>query len=317
LIPDGIEKTMEGWFGDRLAPTAKAAGFDSRALRQSNDFQGDHMSLNFTDAQMQRLREVGADIEGPSLFVDEIGRDRSFEETVQAGTDLNRRSIRELASSKRRHPMQRLEDAIAESLVSDGFLEVRTPSLMSAGGIRKMGITEQDPIWKRIFWLGDGRCMRPMLAPNLYFVMRHLKRSIGLPLRIFEVGPCYRRESHGSMHLEEFTMLNLVELGPNGPPNERLELHLRTVMGAVGSDYSTEVVRSEVYGNTLDVLVNGEEVASGAVGPHPLDRPFGITDPWAGVGFGIERLECLRNRSSNIKRVGRSLVYQAGARIDI
>jgi phenylalanyl-tRNA synthetase alpha chain len=275
------------------------------------------MSLNFTDAQIQRLREVGADIEGPSLFVDEIGRDRSFEEIVRMGVDLNRKSIRELAASKRRHPMQQLEEAIAQSLVEDGFLEVRTPSLMSAEGIRKMGISERDPLWKQIFWLEDGRCMRPMLAPNLYFVMRHLKRSIGLPLRLFEVGPCYRRESHGSMHLEEFTMLNLVELGPNAPPNEQLEHHVRTVMGAVGSDYALEKTESEVYGITMDVVVDGEEVASGAVGPHPLDRSFGITDPWSGVGFGIERLEYLRNKSSNIRRVGRSLVYQAGARIDI
>jgi pyrrolysyl-tRNA synthetase-like protein len=275
------------------------------------------MSSNYTDAQIQRLREVGADIEGPSSFEDEIERDRSFDEIVHLRTDLNRKAIRELASSKERHPIQRLEADIAESLLSDGFLEVRTPSIMSADGIRKMGIDEQNPLWKQIFWLGDGRCMRPMLAPNLYFVMRHLKRSVGLPLRLFEVGPCYRRESHGSMHLEEFTMLNLVELGPAETPMEQLERHVKTVMDAVGSSYSLDRVLSEVYGVTVDVLVNGEEVASGAVGPHSLDKSFGITDAWTGVGFGIERLECLRNKSNNIKRVGRSLIYQAGARIDI
>jgi phenylalanyl-tRNA synthetase alpha chain len=308
--------TMEGWFGDRLASTAKAAGFDSRALRTLT-IPGDHMSSNFTEAQIQRLREVGADVEGPSFFQDESGRDRSFEEIVQHRTDLNRRSIRESASSRTRHPIQRLEDAIAQRLVSDGFLEVRTPTLMSAEGIRKMGITEIDPLWKQIFWLEDGRCMRPMLAPNLYFVMRHLKRSVGLPLKLFEVGPCYRRESHGSMHLEEFTMLNLVELGPNISQKESLEWHVKTVMNAVGSPFSLEIVPSEVYGDTVDVLINGEEVASGATGPHPLDKAFGITDSWAGVGFGIERLECLRKNFNNIKRVGRSLIYQAGARIDI
>ena len=244
-------------------------------------------------------------------------RDAVFEEMVLRGTDANRKSIRELASSRKRHPIEQLEDEIAKSLVSVGFMEVRTPTIMSATGIRKMGIDEEDPLWNQIFWLGDGRCMRPMLAPNLYFVMRHLKRSMGLPLRLFEVGPCYRRESHGSMHMEEFTMLNLVELGPEGDPMEALEDHIKTVMVAVGSPYGLERVPSEVYGDTLDVLLNGEEVASGAIGPHRLDRSFGITDPWAGVGFGIERLECMRGKSGNIKRVGRSLIYQAGARIDI
>ena len=275
------------------------------------------MSANFTDAQIQRLREVGVNNEELSAFGGVSERDAVFEEMVQRGTDANRKSIRELASSRLRHPIEQLEDQISKSLVSVGFMEVRTPTIMSATGIRKMGIDEEDPLWNQIFWLGDGRCMRPMLAPNLYFVMRHLKRSVGLPLRLFEVGPCYRRESHGSMHMEEFTMLNLVELGPKGDPMDALDGHIETVMGAVGSPFCIERVPSEVYGDTIDVLLNGEEVASGAIGPHRLDGSFGIIDSWAGVGFGIERLECMRGKSGNIKRVGRSLIYQAGARIDI
>jgi pyrrolysyl-tRNA synthetase-like protein len=272
------------------------------------------MSSKFTDAQIQRLKEVGAEVEEQSSFADEAERDVVFEDIVRRGTNMNRKTIRELASSKQRHPSECLANEIAGRLVSCGFLEVRTPTIISPAGIRKMGIDETDPLWNQIFWLADGRCM---LAPNLYFVMRHLKRSLGLPLRLFEVGPCYRRESHGSMHMEEFTMLNLVELGPSGNPMEALQGHIGTVMDAVGSPYALERVPSEVYGDTLDVLLNGEEVASGAIGPHRLDRSFGIVDAWAGVGFGIERLECLRGKTCNIKRVGRSLIYQAGARIDV
>ena len=94
-------------------------------------------------------------------------------------------------------------------------------------------------------------------------------------------------------------MLNLVELGPAETPMEQLARHVKTVMDAVRSPYSLDRVLSEVYEVTVDVLVNGEEVASGAVGPHSLDKSFGITDAWTGVGFGIERLECLRNKSNN------------------
>ena len=56
-----------------------------------------------------------------------------------------------------------------------------------------------------------------MLAPNLYTLLRRLGRIWSRPFGIFEVGPCFRRDSKGSRHLNEFTMLNLVELGlPDG-----------------------------------------------------------------------------------------------------
>ena len=32
-------------------------------------------------------------------------------------------------------------------------------------------------------------------------------------MQIFEIGPCFRRESGGAQHASEFTMLNLVEAG--------------------------------------------------------------------------------------------------------
>jgi hypothetical protein len=33
------------------------------------------MSLNFTDAQIQLLREVGAEVKGPPIIADEVSRD--------------------------------------------------------------------------------------------------------------------------------------------------------------------------------------------------------------------------------------------------
>ena len=75
-----------------------------------------------------------------------------------------------------------------------------------------------------VFWLDAKRCLRPMLAPNLYTLWKDLLRLWEKPIRIFEIGTCYRKESKGSLHLNEFTMLNLTELGlPEDQRHQRLE----------------------------------------------------------------------------------------------
>ena len=52
-----------------------------------------------------------------------------------------------------------------------------------------------------------------MLAPHLYYVLKDLLRLWEKPVRIFEIGSCFRKESRGARHSNEFTMLNLVEMG--------------------------------------------------------------------------------------------------------
>jgi phenylalanyl-tRNA synthetase alpha chain len=147
--------------------------------------------------------------------------------------------------------------------------------------------------------------------------MHHLKRSLRSPVRIFEVGPCFRKESKGCSHLEEFTMLNLVEMEPEISPEERLPEIIALVMDTLGLNYDLVSEESEVYGVTIDVIVDDVEVASASFGPHSLDDANGINVPWAGVGFGIERLAQMINGDQNIKRVGRSLIYLDGVRLDI
>ena len=112
-------------------------------------------------------------------------------------------------------------------------------------------------------------------------------------------------------------MLNLVEMGIEGSPHERLGELAALLMGTIGLDYRLETERSEVYGHTVDILVDGVEVASGAVGPHPLDANWEIADSWAGLGFGLERLAMFREGFQNIRRAGRSLIYVDGARVNI
>jgi phenylalanyl-tRNA synthetase alpha chain len=113
-------------------------------------------------------------------------------------------------------------------------------------------------------------------------------------------------------------MLNLVELGlPLAQRKERVEELATLIMDTCGiTEFSFISHRSEVYGETIDVL-SDFEVASGAFGPHPLDSNWGITDPWVGIGFGLERLLMIREDFQNIQRAGRALVYLDGERLNI
>ncbi|MBI0584194.1 MAG: hypothetical protein ISF22_08210 [Methanomassiliicoccus sp.] len=275
------------------------------------------MVFEWTPSQKQRLRELGR-AKGPEQeFANVDERDLAFTKEVSQLQSANRRKIRDLQTRPERHQMVQAEDVIARALIADGFMEVKTPTIISKGSLAKMGIDHSHPLHEQVFWLDEARCLRPMLAPNLYFLMRHLRRNAVLPLRMFEIGPCYRKESHGSNHLEEFTMLNLVEMAPKDDEMGHLRNHIDTVMTAIGLKYDLREQDSEVYVKTIDVEIDGVEVASAAMGPHKLDHAHGITDAWVGVGFGLERLIMMKNGENNIKKVGRSLIYLGGARLDI
>ena len=112
-------------------------------------------------------------------------------------------------------------------------------------------------------------------------------------------------------------MLNLVELGtPRARRDDRLRELAVVVLEAAGvSDYEFVRKHSEVYGDELDVDVGGLEVCSTSLGPHPLDDAWAITDPWVGLGFGLERLLVARDGLAGIERVGRSLSYLDGVRL--
>ena len=85
------------------------------------------------------------------------------------------------------------------------------------------------------------------------------------------------------------------------------------------NDFGFEKEDSAVYGTTLDVLAGPEkiEVASGAMGPHPLDAAWRITDTWVGIGFGLERLLMVSEKSQSLSKMGRSLSYLDGIRLNI
>ncbi len=274
----------------------------------------------FTTTQRQRLHELGAQVTAAGrTFADAAARDAAFRELETELATAGRAALDELRSGPRVPALRRLEQALRAALAGAGLVEVVTPAIVGAEALRKMGIDPGGEMADQVFWLDRDRCLRPMLAPNLYTVMRRLSRVWRQPFAIYEIGSCFRRDTKGSRHLNEFTMLNLVELGtPLERRDDRLRELVAIVLDAAGVT-GHELVRkhSEVYGDELDVVVGGVEVCSTALGPHPLDDAWGITDPWVGLGFGLERLLVARDGLAGIERVGRSLSYLDGVRLQL
>ena len=251
-------------------------------------------------------------------FESHLDRDRAFQEQERLLVNQGKLRLQELREIKKRPSLCVLEQKLVEALTQKGFVQVVTPTIISKVSLAKMSVSDDHPLFTQVFWLDPKRCLRPMLAPNLYTLWKDLLRLWEKPIRIFEIGTCYRKESKGALHLNEFTMLNLTELGlPEDQRQQRLEELAALVMDTVGiTDYQLELTTSVVYGDTLDV-VKGIELGSSAMGPHFLDDQWGITDPWVGIGFGLERLLMIKEEAQNVQSMGRSLTYLDGVRLNI
>ena len=279
------------------------------------------MTITLTTTQRQRLIELSAQPEElDTVFFDNKERDAFFKERETSYIRQNRDILNDLLENRHLPKLLEMEQALTDKLTGLGFTKVVTPTIITADMLKKMSLEKDHPLLSQVFWLDSKRCLRPMHAPNLYSLMGKLKKVSNGPVRIFEIGSCFRKESQGVMHLNEFTMLNLVELGgiSSGGQAQRLEELAKELMDAAGiSAYKLAAEGSEVYGETLDILVDGEEVASGASGPHPLDANWRIVDPWVGIGAGIERLTMIKHKYGNVRRVGRGLQYLDGARLNL
>jgi pyrrolysyl-tRNA synthetase-like protein len=279
------------------------------------------VSLHWTSIQRNRLVELDADAETlTQTFEDAHQRNRAFQAWEKRRVSDHRRQLDLLRSGSRQPHLCRLETRLVTTLVANGFVQVATPVLMSRGLLAKMSITSENPLFNQVFWVDKDKCLRPMLAPHLYYVVKSLLRLWEKPIRIFEVGPCFRRETEGARHAAEFTMLNLCEFGlPEDDRRPRLDWMAALIMDGAGIDrYTMESETSAVYGSTVDVVSDdGMELGSGAMGPHPLDRAWHITDTWVGIGFGLERLLLTAEGGTNMSRFGRSITYLNGIRLNI
>jgi len=258
-----------------------------------NSFDRNAVETTWSDIQAKRLKALAADkTQLSERFEDQTQRDRAFQKLEGALVKLRKSELEEMRKVHGRPGLCRLETKLVEALVQDGFVQVTTPTILSRGLLAKMGVTETHDLFRQIFWLDKDRCLRPMLAPHLYYVIKDLLRLWEKPVGIFEVGSCFRKESQGARHSNEFTMLNLCEFGL--PEEDRSR------------------------GETVDVLsTDGLELGSGAMGPHPLDHAWRITDAWVGIGFGLERLLLTVRGGNSIGRMGRSLAYLDGITLNI
>ena len=268
------------------------------------------MSITWTETQLRRLNELDASAaELKKTFENESLREQAFQQLEKKRVTQQRRRLKEFREIHMRPALCQLESKLVDALVNQGFVQVTTPIMMSKGLLKKMSIDSRHPLNSQIYWLDNNKCLRPMLAPHLYYVLVDLLRLWDKPVRIFETGPCFRKESHGSQHSSEFTMLNLVEMGL---PAENREDRIRE-MGALLTeaagvrDYRFETVTSEIYGDTIDIEAGKDniEIGSSAMGPHPLDRPWKINETWVGIGFGLERLLMAAENKRNLAKFGR------------
>lgn len=278
--------------------------------------------MKLTSGQKQRLRELDIFGEHSEIFEKEYSsreaRETAFKSLENKLADKNKERLSSLIREKHQPDIRQLENKLRGILTEINFTEVKTPIRLARGRLERMGITAEHPLWNQVYWLeGGDYCLRPMHAPNLYEILSRLEKSLTEPVSIYEVGTCFRKESSGSQHLAEFTMLNLVELGPEKEPTARLEEIVEEIMSGLDIDYRIDSEDSSVYGETIDVMVNDIEVGSGAVGPHELDRAWDISRSWAGMGLGLERLLMAAEGYASISRIGRSLIYQDGARLNV
>jgi phenylalanyl-tRNA synthetase alpha chain len=269
---------------------------------------------------MERLLYLGEKREDLKNFPDIENRNGIFQKIEKNAVRRNKKSLENYLEITHEPQMQKLKKRLREVLYKNDFSEVQTPTIIPKSYLEKMTVDEFSPLWSQVFRVDKNLFLRPMLAPGLYDVSRKLLGFMALPLRIFEIGTCYRKESEGKNHLREFTMLNLVEWGT--PIDERacrIRFFGEMIMDAAGvNNYQFEAENSVVYGDGTDITdENGTELASSSFGPHALDDTWKMTCSWVGIGFGLERILSSVEDVENIQKYARSVSYLDGAALDI
>ncbi len=266
----------------------------------------------FTPSQKTRILSLL----GPGEMISFSKEKRSFGELESILLTDRKKDIREVYENSRENLLGKLERTITEFFVDMGFLEVKSPILIPFEYMERMGVGEDKKLSEQIFRVGDNMCLRPMLAPGLYNHLRKFDNVLPDPVRIFEIGPCYRKESDGNSHLEEFTMLNFCQMGSKCT-RDNLEYIIDEFLEFLGIDYEIMEDSCMVYGETIDIMHKNMELSSAVVGPIPMDMDWGVNKPWIGAGFGLERLLKAKHDFKNIKRAARSESYYNGISINL
>jgi pyrrolysyl-tRNA synthetase len=291
------------------APSSKAV------LHSSVKESGGSVTLSSSKSPQEKLSPSQRKRLEALLISDEIDLDSPdlapFQELEAELTAKRKAELVDIYENSREHMLAKLERDISAFLISKGFIEIKSSILIPEEYIIKMGIDNDAELSKQIFRTDDGKCLRPMLAPVLYNYLHRFDKIMPDPVKIFEIGPCYRKESDGSSHLEEFTMVNFCQMG-EGSTRENLIQLIDEFLTHLDISYEIEGDESAVYGATVEVMHGDLELSSAVVGPVPMDMDWGVSKPWIGAGFGLERLLKARHNFKNIKRGSRSEYYYNG-----
>ncbi len=214
----------DGWGG---------GSFSWRVSSRSFFLEGTTVETTWSKTQLERLRALEAgEAHLFERYEDPTQRDRAFQKLEGSLVKIRRRELQEMRRVHGRPGLCRLQTDLEEALVGAGFVQVTTPTILSRGLLAKMGVTEGHDLFGQVFWLDRDRCLRPMLAPHLYYLIKDLLRLWDSPVGIFEIGSCFRKESQGARHSTEFTMLNLCEFGlPEEDRGERVREMAELVTG--------------------------------------------------------------------------------------
>ncbi|OPY21133.1 MAG: Pyrrolysine--tRNA ligase [Methanomethylovorans sp. PtaU1.Bin093] len=261
----------------------------------------------FTQSQKDRI----VSLLGPDEMISFSKEKRSFQQLEAELINKRKDDLRKVYEDSRENLLGKLERQITEFFVERGFMEIKSPILIPFEYMERMGVGEDTKLSQQIFRVDESMCLRPMLAPGLYNYLYKFDNILPDPIRIFEIGPCYRKESDGKSHLEEFTMLNFCQMGSKCT-RETLILLIEDLLDSLNIEHEIVADNCMVYGETIDVLHKDMELSSAVVGPIPQDRDWGINKPWIGAGFGLERLLKVTHNFKTIKRAARCENYYNG-----
>lgn len=262
---------------------------------------------SFTPAQKERINELLL----PGEKIPFSNKPLKFKEIESELVSKRRNDFKQMYENDREEQIAKLERTISQFFVDKGFIEIKAPIIIDIESVKKMGIDTDHKLSKQIFYLDNKHCLRPMLAPGLYQWLKNFDKILPDPIKIFEIGPCYRKESEGSQHLEEFTMFNFCQMG-SGANRENLLNHIDDLLKHLNISYKIIDDNCHVYGETIDIVHDDLELSSAVVGPVPIDMNWGIDKTWIGAGFGLERLLKVKHGYKNIKRASKSHSYYNG-----
>ena len=306
LIPASINGPKPANATAKLASSAVAASGPKTIPASAHAIQASTPVPSFTKSQVDRLETLLIPKDKISL-----NTAKSFRELEADLLNRRKEDLQRIYAEERENYLGKLERDLTKFFVDRGFLEIKSPILIPVEYVERMGIDSDTELSKQVFRVDKNFCLRPMLAPNLYNYLRKMDKALPDPIKLFEIGPCYRKESDGKEHLEEFTMLNFCQMG-SGCTRENLEAVIKELLDYLKIDFEIIGDSCMVYGNTLDVMHGDLELSSAVVGPISLDREWGIDKPWIGAGFGLERLLKVMHNFKNIKRAARSESYYNG-----